>query len=236
MEEMLEWMGLSGQRGLYPWQLSGGQQQRTALARMLVSEPKLLLLDEPFSALDTYLREQLQIQVKEILSRFGKDVLLVSHSRDEIYYLCGRTAIMHEGRILKADGTKAVFADPGTRAGAALTGCKNIASARKTGEYEVEAPEWGIRLKTAEPVKDNVCAVGLRAHYFNPKARENIFPVTQASEREEPFEMRILFRYEGQQEGTPELWWRIPKDRTPAVMPEKLGIAPKNVLPLYPEE
>ena len=48
--------------------------------------------------------------------------------------------------------------------------------------------------------------------------------------------MRILFRYEGQQEGTPELWWRIPKDRTPAVMPEKLGIAPKNVLPLYPEE
>lgn len=236
MEEMLEWMGLSGQRGLYPWQLSGGQQQRTALARMLVSEPKLLLLDEPFSALDAYLREQLQIQVKEILSRFGKDVLLVSHSRDEIYYLCGRTAIMHEGRILKADGTKAVFADPGTRAGAALTGCKNIAAARKTGAYEVEAPEWGIRLKTAEPIRDNVCAVGLRAHYFNPKARENIFPVTQASEREEPFEMRILFRYEGQQEGTPELWWRIPKDRTPAVMPEKLGIAPKNVLPLYPEE
>ena len=57
---------------------------------MLVSGPKLLLLDEPFSALDAYLREQLQIQVKEILSRFGKDVLLVSHDRDEIYYLCGK--------------------------------------------------------------------------------------------------------------------------------------------------
>ena len=57
---------------------------------MLVSGPKLLLLDEPFSALDAYLREQLQIQVKEILGRFGRDVLLVSHSRDEIYYLCGR--------------------------------------------------------------------------------------------------------------------------------------------------
>ena len=90
MEEMLEWMNLSGQRKLYPHQLSGGQQQRTALARMLVSGPKLLLLDEPFSALDAYLREQLQIQVKEILGRFGRDVLLVSHSRDEIYYLCGR--------------------------------------------------------------------------------------------------------------------------------------------------
>ena len=110
---------------------------------MLVSGPKLLLLDEPFSALDAYLREQLQIQVKEILGRFGRDVLLVSHSRDEIYYLCGRTAIMHQGRILKTDGTGEIFADPGTRAGAALTGCKNIAAARKTGEYEVEVPEWG---------------------------------------------------------------------------------------------
>src|SRR5699024_11551648 len=66
--------------------------------------------------------EQLQIQVKEILGRFGRDVLLVSHSRDEIYYLCGRTAIMHQGRILKTDGTGEIFADPGTRAGAALTG------------------------------------------------------------------------------------------------------------------
>ena len=151
MEEMLEWMNLSGQRKLYPHQLSGGQQQRTALARMLVSGPKLLLLDEPFSALDAYLREQLQIQVKEILGRFGRDVLLVSHSRDEIYYLCGRTAIMHQGRILKTDGTGEIFADPGTREGAALTGCKNIAAARKTGEYEVEVPEWGVRLRRPGP-------------------------------------------------------------------------------------
>lgn len=235
MEEMLERMELTGQRKLYPWQLSGGQQQRTALARMLVSGPKLLLLDEPFSALDAYLREQLQIQVKEILSRFGRDVLLVSHSRDEVYYLCGRTAVMHQGRILKADSTKALFADPGSRTAAILTGCKNIAFARRTGEYEVEAPEWGVRLHTAKPVRENVCAVGLRAHYFHPKAKENAFPVIRASEREEPFEMRILFRYAGQQEGTPDLWWRIPKDRTPAVMPGTLGIAPQNVLALYPE-
>ena len=73
---------------------------------------------------------------------------------------------MHEGRILKADGTKAVFADPGTRAGAALTGCKNIAAARKTGAYEVEAPEWGIRPENGGAVRDNVCAVGLRAPLF----------------------------------------------------------------------
>ena len=235
MEEMLEWMNLSGQRKLYPHQLSGGQQQRTALARMLVSGPKLLLLDEPFSALDAYLREQLQIQVKEILGRFGRDVLLVSHSRDEIYYLCGRTAIMHQGRILKTDGTGEIFADPGTRAGAALTGCKNIAAGRKTGEYEVEGPEWGVRLRAARPVWEKVCAVGLRAHYFRPETGENSFPVICSSRREEPFEMRILFRFEGQQEGSPDLWWRIPKNAAPGVMPERLGIAPENVLLLYPE-
>lgn len=235
MEEMLEWMNLSGQRKLYPHQLSGGQQQRTALARMLVSGPKLLLLDEPFSALDAYLREQLQIQVKEILGRFGRDVLLVSHSRDEIYYLCGRTAIMHQGRILKTDGTGEIFADPGTRAGAALTGCKNIAAARKTGEYEVEVPEWGVRLRAARPVEEKVCAVGLRAHYFRPGTGENSFPVICSSRREEPFEMRILFRFGGQQEGSPDLWWRLPKSEAPGVMPERLGIAPENVLLLYPE-
>lgn len=235
MEEMLEWMNLSGQRKLYPHQLSGGQQQRTALARMLVSGPKLLLLDEPFSALDAYLREQLQIQVKEILGRFGRDVLLVSHSRDEIYYLCGRTAIMHQGRILKTDGTGEIFADPGTWAGAALTGCKNIAAARKTGEYEVEVPEWGVRLRAARPVGEKVCAVGLRAHYFRPGTGENSFPVICSSRREEPFEMRILFRFGGQQEGSPDLWWRLPKSEAPGVMPERLGIAPENVLLLYPE-
>ena len=235
MEEMLEKMDLTAQRKLYPGQLSGGQQQRTALARILVSEPEVLLLDEPFSALDSYLRELLQIQVKDILAGYGKDVLLVSHSRDEIYYLCGRTAVMENGKILKTDDTKKLFADPGSWAGAELTGCKNIAEARKTGEYEVEVPDWGIRLRTGKPVKDHVCAVGLRAHYFNPKARENIFPVSYSSEKEEPFEMRRLFRYAGQKEGTPDLWWRLPKDRNPRTMPEKLGIAPQNVLLLYPE-
>ena len=99
----------------------------------------------------------------------------------------------------------------------------------------MEVPDWGIRLRTGKPVKDHVCAVGLRAHYFNPKARENIFPVSYASEKEEPFEMRILFRYARQKEGTPDLWWRLPKDRNPRTMPEKLGIAPQNVLLLYPE-
>ena len=235
-QKALEEMGIGHLAHKYPTRISGGEASRVSLARALAYGAQTLLLDEPFSALDSYLREQLQIQVKDILTGYGKDVLLVSHSRDEVYYLCGRTAVMNKGKILKTDETKKLFADPGSRAGAELTGCKNIAKARKIGEYQVEVPDWGICLRTGKPVREDVCAVGLRAHYFNPKARENIFPVVYSSEREEPFEMRILFRYEGQKEGTPDLWWRIPKDRNPRILPEKLGIAPQNILLLYPEQ
>ena len=235
IEEMLTVMELTSCRKLYPHQLSGGQQQRCALARMLVSEPELLLLDEPFSALDSYLREQLQTQVREILDRFGKDALMVSHSRDEVYYLCGQTAVMNEGKFLVHGQTKKVFANPGSKTAAVLTGCKNIADAYKTGEYEVFVPDWGIHLKTKEAVREDLCAVGLRAHYFHPKARENVFPVTFTNEREDPFELRLLFQYENQKKGTQDIWWRMAKDRRPENLPNQLGIAPTNVLLLYPE-
>lgn len=235
MEEMLAMMELGTCRKLLPHQLSGGQQQRCALARILVSEPELLLLDEPFSALDSYLREQLQTQIRRILKGFGKDVLMVSHSRDEVYYLCSQVAVMNQGRILNYGKTKEVFADPKSKTAAILTGCKNVADAYKTGAFEVYVPDWDIHLRTKAPVGDELCGVGLRAHYFHPKARENIFPVTFADEREDPFELRLLFRYENQKQGTPDIWWRMPKDRRPDEIPKELGIAPANVLLLYPE-
>ena len=219
--------------GQYPAQLSGGQQQRVALARILVSEPELLLLDEPFSALDFYLRDKLQIQILEILRKFKRDVIFVSHSRDEVYHLCNQVALIDGGQILEKGNTKEVFANPGSRIGAALTGCKNIAAAVKTGEYEVEVPEWGISLKTAKPVKENICAVGIRAHYFHPKGRENVYAVQFSQVMEEPFETTVMFRYKNQAAGAQDLWWRLSKERWAGQMPEHLGIAPQNVLLLY---
>lgn len=233
MMESAELFQIQELLGKYPAQLSGGQQQRVALARILVSEPELLLLDEPFSALDSYLRDQLQIQVLDLLKKFNKDVIFVSHSRDEVYHLCSRIALIHKGKILETGNTKEVFANPGSRAGAALTGCKNIAAAVKIGEYEVQVPEWGISLKTAKPVKDGLCAVGLRAHYFNPKGRENVYAVQFSEVMEEPFETAVMFRYENQDAKAPDLWWRLSKGRWAGQMPAQLGIAPQNVLLLY---
>lgn len=224
---------LEGLEGLRPLQLSGGQQQRTALARILVSGPRVLLLDEPFSALDSHLREKLQLELRELLGRFGRDVVLVTHSRDEAYHMCSRIAVMDGGRLLGVKDTKALFADPESVCACALTGCKNVAPARKTGEYEVEVPDWGITLQTARPVRDGVRAVGIRAHYFNAKTPQNRFPVEYLGEMEEPFEWIVEFRYRGQSPQAPPLWWRVPKDRRSAEFPPQFGVAPVNVLLLY---
>ena len=233
LREMIAMLQLEGLEKHRPAELSGGQAQRVALARMLVSRPRLLLLDEPFSALDSHLRDQLQPQLLSLLRSYGRQAVMVTHSRDEAYHLCSRLCVMDNGRILRAGGTKEVFADPGSEPAARLTGCKNIARAVKAGEYEVDVPEWGVRLTAAKPVPDNIRAVGLRAHYFHPRAAANRFAVRLDSELEEPFEWILLFRYEGQDATSPALWWRMPKDKKPSAMPEALGIALENVLLLH---
>ena len=161
---------------------------------------------------------------------------MVTHSRTEAYDLCERIATMKSGEILTLKPTKELFADPGTITGAEITGCKNIAPAVKKGAYEVDVPAWGVCLKTELPVRDDVCAVGIRAHYFNVKAEQNRFAVKKQDEMEEPFELIVRFRYDMQMEGTQALWWRMPKDRKPPEMPTELGVSPRNVLPLYPDE
>lgn len=232
--DIIKLMQLDGLEAHKPSQLSGGQQQRAALARILVNEPKLLMLDEPFSALDTHLRGKLQIETKALLREYGRDVLLVTHSRDEAYHLCDDIAVISDGRLAAMKGTKELFADPGSIAAAKITGCKNVVSARKVGEFEVEVPEWGgIRFATKVPVKDGLKAIGIRAHYFNPSTPHNRHEVVYTGEMEEIFETIILFRYAGQVENSPDVWWRLPKDKRPKDFPSQLGTAPANILLLY---
>ncbi|MCP1102094.1 molybdate transport system ATP-binding protein [Aequitasia blattaphilus] len=234
--EVIDLLQLRGMERHGIHQLSGGQQQRVALARILVNQPKLLMLDEPFSALDTHLRSKLQIEIKELLALYGRPVLMVTHNRNEAYHMCENISLMGDGRIFTTKKTKAIFANPETILGAEITGCKNVIEAKKTGEYEVEVPKWGIRLETKEPVKDHLEAIGIRAHYFGAKVKSNRHEVVKTGMMEEPFEWIIQFRYKKQAQESKDLWWRIPKDRFPGEMPEELGISPVNVLCLYPEK
>ena len=99
-DNVLQLLQLEGLENHRPSQLSGGQAQRTALARILVNRPRLLMLDEPFSAIDSHLRQQLQSEMKLLLEQYGGMALLVTHSRDEADYLCDCIAHMESGRIL----------------------------------------------------------------------------------------------------------------------------------------
>ncbi|NLC72398.1 MAG: ATP-binding cassette domain-containing protein, partial [Ruminococcaceae bacterium] len=146
VREAISAMHLDGTEKRRPHQLSGGQQQRVALARILVNEPDVLLLDEPFSALDSHLRFQLEQELKSVIRQFGKTVLLVSHNRDEVFRLTDSIALMSEGKIETIGDKNYVFANPKTKNGAILTGCKNISAIEKLGDNRVFAKDWGIEL------------------------------------------------------------------------------------------
>ena len=233
VRSMMERLRLTGLEKQKPAQLSGGQQQRVALARILVNEPDILLLDEPFSALDSYLKEKVMTELKDLLQQFPKDVILVTHSRDEAYQLCQSIAVLDQGRVAAVGPTRQLFADPQSKAAALLTGCKNIAVARKAGPESVFVPDWQTTFCTNRPVGDGLCAIGIRGHAFTAAAGENAFPITVTEEIEQPFEWIVKFRYGSQAAGTPDIWWRFAKPDRPAVLPEKLAVPGEAILLLY---
>ena len=170
IQEMIARMHLEGLEDLRPAQLSGGPQQRAALARILISEPQILMLDEPFSALDSHLRFQMEREVDAVARQFGKTVLLISHDRDEVFRMTDGIAIMENGQLHAVGSRYEVFRDPKTVSGARLTGCKNIAEIGSTaggsgteGSGMVDVPLWGIRLKTAS-ARPEATHVGVRMH------------------------------------------------------------------------
>ena len=185
-EHAIHLLKLEGLEDRRPAQLSGGQAQRVALARMLVSRPKALLLDEPFSAIDSHLRDQLQVDLLALLADFPGDMVIVTHSRDEAYHMCGQIAVMDAGRVLAHGPTKQVFADPRTVQGGRLTGCKNIFPAHKVDDHTIFVPDWGVDLHPARMVEDGLVAMGVRAHSFRPEEVRNPLAVHCVGKMEEP--------------------------------------------------
>lgn len=156
---------LEGLEGRRPAELSGGQQQRCALARIMASEPELLLLDEPFSALDGYLRWQLELELADTLREFPGGVVFVTHSRDEVYRMCDRVCVLTDGRGGRTVPTSELFDAPATLAEALISGCKNVSPAVPVGLETLDCADWGVRLACGRAVAG--CAhAGIRAHFL----------------------------------------------------------------------
>jgi iron(III) transport system ATP-binding protein len=129
-EEMLELVGLPGYAERYPHQLSGGQQQRIALARALAPQPGLLLLDEPFSNLDTTLKRSLRDELRDILQRTGTTALLVVHDAEDVLLLADRAAIMRFGRVLQTGDPQTLYRHPANEYVARFFGETNVLTGR----------------------------------------------------------------------------------------------------------
>lgn len=166
IKEKIKDFHLEGLEKKYPRQLSGGQQQRVAIARMLASNPRLIMLDEPFSALDSFLKWQLEQVIFKVKESFSGTILFISHDRNEVFRLCDRVVAMYNGRTQDVAGKKEFFSDPQTLTAALLSGCKNISSAKKTGEHYLFAAEWNMQLVSQKPVPDDLRHTGVRAHYL----------------------------------------------------------------------
>ncbi|NLX86722.1 MAG: ATP-binding cassette domain-containing protein [Clostridiales bacterium] len=239
--EMVKFFHLEGLEGSFPGQLSGGQQQRVALARIMAYEPDVLMLDEPFSALDTYLKEQLQMQVRSVLKTYHGDVLLVTHDRDEVYRFCDKVLVMDKGSIVNIGHTKDVFRRPDNVISARLSGCKNISKAKKISDYKVLALDWGIILQTANPITEDVRYIGIRAHDLKPvnapkASAVNVFRCVLVELVEGPFEVDIILSGSGERDIPAEntLWCKVGKDewkmRLEERVPQYLSVSPEDIM------
>lgn len=193
---------LDGLAGRYPATLSGGEQQRVALARALAIEPAALLLDEPFSALDTHLRSALERQLRETLASYRGSTLFVSHNLEEAYRVCEKLVVLANGNVAAQGPKEEIFRHPPTLEVARVTGCKNFSRARRLSDGRVEALDWGCTLRVAQEFAKPLEHVAIRAHHvrihparkLNLENSENVFPCWLAAMTETPFRVTLDLR------------------------------------------
>lgn len=231
---------LDGFQDRYPLRLSGGQQQRVALARMLAAEPDVLMLDEPFSALDAHLKAGLEQNMLDVFECFEGTILYVSHDIDEAYRLCDRIAVVSAGSIEEIGPSNQIVTEPATLAALKLSGCKNISRARYLGGQMVEAVDWGIKLDVGPDVRvpDELAFIGIRAKYIyradsnDPKdadrQRTNLHAMRVHRIVENRFDCLVTFEPPNGTDGS-LIFWRIDKNPRKKLLWPKAG----DMVPLH---
>ena len=224
---LLDRFRLNGLEKKLPGQLSGGEQQRVALARILASRPQAILLDEPFSALDSYLKWSLELELDELLSDFSGSILWVSHDRGEAYRHCGRVCVMHRGRSSPVMTMDQLFHDPGTVSAARLAGCKNFVGCQVTAEG-VRVPAWNRTFRCSHLWPDAE-VLGIPAAAISLNGADNPLPCRVTRVLEDVSATILLAQPEGS-EGEP-LRVELPKEnRYQADDRIQLSLSPDGLL------
>ncbi|KYH28293.1 MULTISPECIES: sulfate/molybdate ABC transporter ATP-binding protein [Clostridium] len=238
VEKHLEMMHLKGLEKRYPSQLSGGQQQRVALARALAVNPEILLLDEPFSALDYHLKKQMIAQMSDTLKSYSGITLFVTHNMKEAFQLCNNLIIIENGKKIEYGNKNHIFNSPSTATTAYLTGCNNIVPIKVVSSNWVEVPDWKCKLKINNINDNKVNYIGIRSHDLElfKDTGENQFLCWPAYIEDNPFSKIIYLKlnnpplnnldYNLQLELSLEKWKSL--KNTP--LPWKININPDKLL------
>lgn len=196
-EEQLTRFGLLGMEKRYPVQLSGGQQQRVALARMLAAHSGILMLDEPFSALDAHLKSSLEQNLIGLFKDFEGTILYVSHDIDEAFRFCDRIAVVDTGKISEIGPKKEIVENPSSLAAIKLSGCKNTTPAEYRDDHTLFLPEWGITLYSETAVPQNLKWFGVRAFYLRRVTQKSINTFRMRADRvsDSRFERTVMLSF-----------------------------------------
>jgi molybdate transport system permease protein len=197
VNQYIELMQLQGLEKRYPHELSGGQQQRVALARALAIAPEALLLDEPLSALDQYLRNQIEKLLIEVFSTYEGVTLFVTHNLEEAYRVCDNLLVLSQGKVIASGRKEDIFERPPTFTVAQLTECKNFSRAQRVDNQRIEALDWGCTLQVVEAIPNPLTYVGIRAHHLifsENQKRENTFPCWLVTKSETQHQVTLYLK------------------------------------------
>ena len=165
IDDVLEIVGLTDKKKAYPGNLSGGQQQRVALARAIISRPKVLLLDEPLSAIDAKLRKNLQIEIRRIQQELNITTIFVTHDQDEAMSMSDRICLLNNGNIEQVSSPIELYTKPKTRFAASFIGHYNVFSRPETIQISTEKPQENDAIHTIYGKIINNRSVGNTLHY-----------------------------------------------------------------------